>query len=92
MALPCTIDDLASWDPGEKLYITRVRATVQCQIMYSGHSHWKPRRLRRVSFGKLPPLPPKLLYAAVILSVAGLVLSTGIAAYTAITGLPGKNA
>ena len=56
-------------------------------------SHWKPRKLGRVSVGKRPPLPPKLLlYAAAILSAVGVVLSTGIAAYTAITGLPGKSA
>ena len=55
-------------------------------------SHWKPRRLRRISFTKRRPVPPEpLLYAAAILSVAGVVLSTGIAAYTAITGPPGKN-
>ena len=82
-----------SGDPGRKL--TRVRATLQCQIMCSGHSmhsHRKPRRLRRVSFGRRTPVPPKLLlYTAAILAAAGLVLSTGIAVYTAITGLPGKN-
>ena len=56
-------------------------------------SHWKTRKLRRVSFSKRSPLPPKLLlYTAAILSAAGVVLSTGIAAYTAITRLPGKNA
>ena len=51
-------------------------------------SHWKTRMLRRVSFGVHPPLPPKvLLYVAVILSAAAVVLSAGIVA----TGPPGEH-
>ena len=60
----------------------------------SMRSHWKPRRLGRVSFGERPPpLPPKqLLYVAAILSAAAVALSAVRLVYVVVAGPPGEHA
>ena len=57
-------------------------------------SHWKPRRLGRISFGERPPpLPPKqLLYVAAILSAAAVALSAVRLVYVVVAGPPGEHA
>ena len=67
------------------------------KMVYRGRSmrsHWKPRRLGRVSFGeRRPPLPPKqLLYVAAILSAAAVALCAVRLVYVVVAGPPGEHA